>query len=192
LENDDGKWKYVENVDKNTNGHGRTFFKDLCVVGNVKPINGLKFSQKTFKNDFTFLRSNGRSQIDFCLTNQIGRRKVKDFDILSNDWHISDHRPIKLQLEIECGIDIGGLIKRANDLNCTNNDSITEIQQFKGKYDVNKIEQELIRRKAELESSIERMVENADIQGAIDSFDEHIKEVHKRNKIKRTEEIVNT
>ena len=96
LDNDDGKWKYAENVDKNTNGHGRTFFKDLCVVGNVKPINGLKFSQKTFKNDFTFLRSNGRSQIDFCLTNQIGRRNVKYFDMLSNDWHISDHRPIKL------------------------------------------------------------------------------------------------
>ena len=63
---------------------------------------------------------------------------MKDFDILSNDWHISDHRPIKLQLEIECGIDIGGLIKRANDLNSTN-DSVTEIRRFKGKYDMKKI-----------------------------------------------------
>ena len=187
--NNDDTWKYEPNVDQHTNTHGRTFFKDLCFVGNVKPINGLIFSRKTFKNDFTFLRCNGRSQIDLCLTNSNGRRLVKEFDILCNDWHISDHRPIKLQVEIETGIDIGGLIKRANDLNCSNNESVIEVQQFKGTYDATAIGRDLLQSKEELERSMNSTIEDNDIQGAIDIFDEHIKKVHRNNKVRINNQI---
>ena len=185
---DDESWKYAKNVDDNTNNHGRTLFKDICVVGNVKPINGMKFNRKTFMNEFTFLRSNGKSQIDFCLTNEYGRRQINRFDILSEDWHISEHRPIKLQIEIETGVDVGGLIKRADDLNRSNNESTIEVQQFKGSYDIAAIEDELLKGKAELERSINQLIEKDDIQGAIDTYDEHIKKVHRHNKTRRTEQ----
>ena len=169
----------------NTNNHGRTFFKDLCVVGKVKPINGLKFNRKVFTNDFTFLRSNGKSQIDYCLSNEHGRKRIINLEILSQNWHISDHRPLALEIVIETGIDVGGLIKRADDLNRSNNHSTIEIQQFKGVYDVTAIEAEVITEKVELEESVSQLIENDDIQGAIDTFDEQIKKVHRHNKKQR-------
>ena len=172
-------------MDDNTNNHGRTLFKDLCLVGNVKPVNGLKFGRRVFVNDFTFLRSNGKSQIDYCMTNEYGRRLINKFDILSDNWHISDHRPISLEIEIEVSIDTGGLVKRADDLNWTNNQSTIEVQQFKGTYDVEAIKNDLLTRKDELEKSVEHFIEDNDVQGAIDTFDEHIKKVHRENKKRR-------
>ena len=114
---------------------------------------------------------------------------MRHFDILSEDWHISDHRPIKLQLEIETGIDIGGLIKRANDLNCSNNESVIEVQQFKGTYDVTAIGKELLESKEDFERSINMTIEDNNIQGAIDIFDEHIKKVHRNNKIRKNKQV---
>ena len=119
------------------------------------------------------------------MTNELGRRKINDFDIFSQDWHISDHRPITLEIEIEIGVDIGGMIKRADDLNRSNNQSTVEIQQFKGRYDVAAIENELLGGKEEIERSVNQFIANNDIQAAIDTFDEHIKKVHRHHKKKR-------
>ena len=69
-------WAYTENNDKTTNKHGRTHFRDLCSTGNVKPVNGMKYHGMVCDNDFTFIRSNGKSQIDYCLTNSNGRTKI--------------------------------------------------------------------------------------------------------------------
>ena len=124
----------------------------------------------------------GKSQIDFCLTNSIGRRQIKSFNISSNDWHLSDHRPITLVLEVDASIDTSKLLKRAIDLNCTNNDSCNGIQQFKGSYDYDAIERGLLHRKDEIENSIGTKLHNNDVLGAIDVLDEHVKSVHKLNK----------
>ena len=40
--------------------------------------------------------------------------------------------------------------------------------------------------KEEIERSVEQFIENNDIQGEIDTFDEYIKKVHRHNKKKRT------
>ena len=187
---EDSTWKYEPNVDISTNKHGRTFFKDICYVGNVKPINALKFCHKEFDNDFTFIRSNGKSQIDFCLTNPAGRRHIRGFKILSDDWHISDHRPIQLKLEIEYGIDTIGLLKRASDLNYSNNEVICEVQQFKGRYDLETIGEELVMKKEAFENSVEEMLGNCNVHGAIDNLDEHIKTAHRANKVRGNNEVV--
>ena len=123
--NSNSMWNYEPNMDSNTNKHGKTFFRDICCAGDVKPINGMKYYRKTFDNNFTFIRSNGKSQIDFSLTNNEGRKKLKNFNILINDWHVSDHRPIALEVEIEAESDMGCLLKRAIDLNSTTTDSAT-------------------------------------------------------------------
>ena len=84
---------------------------DLCSAGNVKPVNGLKCRGLTFDKDFTFIRKNGKSQIDFCLTNANGKTKIKNFDIASADFQISDHRPIALVVEIGMEPDLSGIYK---------------------------------------------------------------------------------
>ena len=88
LINTDNTWTYESNIDSKTNKHGKTFFRDLCCAGDVKPINGMKYYGRTFDNNFTFIRSNGQSQIDLCLKNAKGRKAMKNSRILINDWHI--------------------------------------------------------------------------------------------------------
>ena len=61
------------------------YFRDLCLAGDVRPVNGLKRGGKCFDNDVTFIRANGRSQIDPCLTNTNGKRKLESFNIMLND-----------------------------------------------------------------------------------------------------------
>ena len=89
-----GKWKYDANRDVNQNKHGKTFFRDLCSACKIKPINGLIYDKKEFHNDFTFIRGSAKSQIDFSLTDDIGRKYIKSFRIIQHDWHLSDHKPI--------------------------------------------------------------------------------------------------
>ena len=185
LINTDTSWIYESNIDSNTNKHGKTLFRDLCCAGKVKPINGMKYYGRTFDNNFTFIRSNGQSQIDFCLTNSTGRRNVKNFQILVNDWHISDHRPISLEIETECKTDLGWLLKRANDLNSSSSDSVNEVHQFRGNFDYEAMELELLQQQDRIERAIEIKLQNDDVQGAIDTLDVCLKDVHKNHKIKR-------
>ena len=61
-------WKYEKNCDSTTNKHGRLFFTDLCRHNKVYPLNHLISSNKTYHGDFTYIKANKKSQIDFILT----------------------------------------------------------------------------------------------------------------------------
>ena len=61
-------WKYLKNVDSVTNRHGRTFFKDMRITADIKPINCLKHKQ---------ILVDGNSQIDFVLTDSHGRQNIE-------------------------------------------------------------------------------------------------------------------
>ena len=189
LINSDTTWTYEPNIDSKTNKHGKTFFRDLCCAGNVKPINGMKYYGKTYDNNFTFIRSNGQSQIDFCLTNATGRRTIKNFTILVNDWHLSDHRPISLEINAECKIDIGGLLKRAIDLNSSSSDSANEVRQFRGNYDYDAMELELRQKQDKIERAIESKLQINDVQGAIDTLDVCLKDVHMKHKLRQKKQV---
>ena len=58
----------------------------------------MKYNGKIFDTDSTFLPTNGKSQIDFGLTKSSGRQKIRNFIITSEDWHMSDHRPISTEI----------------------------------------------------------------------------------------------
>ena len=189
LINTDTTWTYESNIDNKTNKHGKTFFHDICCAGNLKPINGMKYYGKTFDNNFTFIRSNGQSQIDFCLTNTTGRKTMKNFKILVDDWHISDHRPISLEVEVECKIDLGWLLKRAIDLNSTASDSVSEVRQFRGNFDYDGMELELLQQQDKIERAIEIKLQKNDVQGAIDTLDECLKDAHTKHKVKRKKRV---
>ena len=144
------------------------------------------YLEKTFGNDFTFVRSNGKSQIDFCLTNSMGRRKIKDFTVILNDWHLSDHRPISLLIGIDTKPDLSGLVKRAYDLNFEHSPTSDEIKQLKGNYDYDAIQDYLLQHRAVIENNVNCKLVNDDTVGAIEILDEHIKSAH-RGKKKRFE-----
>ena len=115
-------WQYVDNVDVKTNKHGRTFFKDLCYACNVMPINGLRYKNLKIDNDFTYVGGNGSSQIDFALTDIRGRSNINKFEIINSDWHLSDHKPISLEIAVKSDVDLSYLLSRAQNLNTSNID----------------------------------------------------------------------
>lgn len=145
---------------------------------NIKPLNGLKYRGRNFDNDYTFIRSTGKSQIDLCLTNSNGRTKVQNFNILLNNWHISDHRPIALSLKIDTSPDLYSTLKRAVELNYESKPTAFEIQQLKGNYDYVAISNSLVNTKNIIENDINVKLSNNNIFGALDVLDEHIKSAH--------------
>ena len=103
---------------------------------------------------------------------------MKNFRILVNDWHISDHRPISLDIEANCDIDVGWLLKRAIDLNSSSSDSANEVIQFRGNYDYDGMKLELLEQQDKIERAIDIKLQKNDVQGAIDTLDERLKEIH--------------
>ena len=71
----------------------------------------------------TFIGGNGRSHIDFVLTDVQGKSNIIRFKIIKEDWHFSDHRPILLEIEANAEVDLPFLLSRAQDLNRTNNET---------------------------------------------------------------------
>ena len=181
-------WIYERNKDEKTNKHGLTYFKDLCFIGNVQPVNGLKYRGKTFDNDFTFFRQNGKSQIDFCLTNKDGRNMLKEFNIITNDWHLSDHRPITLVLELNMNSCVSSLLQRAFDLNYEH--TVKEnVCQMRGTYNFDMVRDNLMNIKEIMENKIEERIQEGDVVGAVELLEDCIKSAHKGAKEKRAAQI---
>ena len=96
-------WHYSNNIDTITNKYGRTFMTDICKRNNIYPINHLKYKHEK------------KSQIDFILTNCMGREFITSFS--DQNWHISDHRPVYLNMYIDYATASSTLLVRAEDLN---------------------------------------------------------------------------
>ena len=106
------------------------------------------------------------------------------------DWHISDHRPIRLLAEVEVNPDLSGLVKRATDLNFEYSPTHDEIKQLRGNYDFDAVQDDLLQHRYEIESSVNTRLMNDNIVGAIDILDEHIKAAHKGKKKKFVSSVV--
>ena len=69
---------YDENVDTRDNLHGRTYGIDLCVTGDIFPVNHLIRRNKAFTGDYTYHKGEKRSQIDFVYTCSDGIKLIKN------------------------------------------------------------------------------------------------------------------
>ena len=109
-------WTYFPNCDTTVNNYGKTYFIDLCRTCKINPVNNLKYKGKYLKGDFTYIKGRKASQINL-LTNNDGLSNIQDFKIISNDWHLSDHRPISVNLDLPNITNIQDIYTRAKDLN---------------------------------------------------------------------------
>ena len=110
-------WHYSKNVDVTTNVHGRTFMTDVCKRNDIYPINHLKYKCTNFEGDFTYIKNEKKSQIDFTLTTSDGRNHITSFSIINQDWLTSDHRPVCVNVCIDCSTSSNSLLVRAENLN---------------------------------------------------------------------------
>ena len=173
------------NIDDKTNKHGRTFFKDLCNLCNVLPVNCMSYNSRPIDNDFTFYRGTSKSQINFALTNLQGRGNIERFEIAKHDWHLSDHRMIILELNVDTDTNSTFLLARAMDLNKTNHDMNPTLTQFRSTYDYSIIKNNFIRMKTDCESNIQSHLENMNVNAAVITLDNTIKRAHIGAKVKR-------
>ena len=173
---------YSENIDKTSNAHGRTYFPDICSISKIFPINHLNYKQKSFMGNFTYHKADKHSQIDFALTNNIGIRSVEDFSIISENWHLSDHKPITLSIKATEAINAICILRRARDLNYEFDPNTTIIKRYNQVYNYDIMADYLDQNKHIIEKDVLHYVDNNNIQRAITALDTHIAKAHKSSK----------
>ena len=173
---------YSENADRTSNHHGRTFGVDLCNSSEVFPINHLSYGKKKFNGEPTYFKGEKRSQIDFLYTNREGMKMVRNFAIISEDWHLSDHRPIAAEIATPEVIQPTTLFRRAKDLTYEYDPTLMKPVRYLSNYDTAKFEDQMRRNFKKIESSILKQVEREDISRAILEMDNHIDKIYKNCK----------
>ena len=60
---------------------------------------------------YTYIKLEKRSQIDFVFTNREGMKQVIDFSVVTENWHLSDHLPITVDMFVPESINCSSLLK---------------------------------------------------------------------------------
>ena len=129
------KWRFSQNIDTFVNTNGR-YIATMCQHLKLLPLNHCIYYNKYFEGNFTYYKSNKKSQIDFVFTENVGRKMVKEFNIVKTGWHQSDHLPLELQIETTWKIDLNSLLLRAQDLESRNTCStVNRLKTFKHDFD---------------------------------------------------------
>ena len=176
-------WKYMSNVDINTNKHGRSYMTDICKENNVFPINHLKYKNKIMDGDFTYIKNDKKSQIDFAITNTNGRKFIKKFEIINHDWHFSDHRPICLSIDIDCTVSSFSLLSRAKDLNYEYTPDTPTIHRFNKCYNIESIDDYIEHHKDVLIYDIHSALYDNNVNSAISKFNDFSYDMHRKCRI---------
>ena len=113
---------------------------DICKRNNIYPINHLKYIRSTFDGDFTYYKNEKKSQIDFILTNCVGREFITSFSGTDQYWHISDDRPVYLNIYIDCITSSFTLLVRAEDFNYEFSPDTPNIQRYTKSYNLDIID----------------------------------------------------
>ena len=175
----DNLWRYDENVDKNNNSHGRTFFKDFCTTADVMPLNHLNYKNRKFIGDFTYEKAGKNSQIDYVLTDKEGRNLVTQFFVVQNNWFLSDHKPVFISLSLSFSTPASILYKRALELNYDIANPTIKVHRFKGAYDYGKIKDSLVGNHDEIVVTINEFIEQNDVNAALCYLDSQLQKAHK-------------
>ena len=64
------------------------------------------YRNKVFDGGYTYFKANKKSQIDFVVTNNSGRKNVENGKLVTSGWHFSDHLPIDLTIRSEYHINV--------------------------------------------------------------------------------------
>ena len=137
------------------------------------------YNSKEFPGDFTYIKADMKSQIDFALIDRIGRKLIQEFNIIQENWHLTDHKPIELQLSLNLNIDSSTLYLRAVDLNFDITNIKQNIARFNKLYDYGKTESYLIANRESIDKSIANYLSVTDVENAIIILDNLLQETHR-------------
>ena len=174
---------YAPNKDQITNSHGTTYFTDLCNIGNVFPINHLKYKGKQFPGKYTYHKSGKNSQIDFVLTNKSGLQNISLFSIVDTNWHLSDHLPLHISMDVNENISACGLYRRACDLNYEFDPNKFTIKRYTKQYNNENMKDFFEQNRLSIENSVIQDVESNRIESAITHLNEHLERAHQQCRV---------
>ena len=102
-----------------------------------------------------------KSQVDYGLTNRNGRKCVKSFAVINENWHMSDHKPIALNVEIDTTVTCEAILCRAENLNYdVNTEKSNLIRNNKG-YNYDQLEEYIIQSKNKIDTNVtNKLLEN--------------------------------
>ena len=177
---------YEDNVDGTSNKHGLTYGKDLCKTGDIFPLNHLLYRGKVFDGDYTYFKGNKKSQIDFAYTNKIGLKLVENFVIQKDDWHLSDHRAILVEINATGMFNSAFLLKRAKELNYEFDPNRATIVRHLGTYNIDVLTNYLRDNDERLQEDVLGEVSRFDINKAVIKLDTHLHDALRVSKKKKT------
>ena len=90
---------YTSNPDTEVNQHGRKML-DICKCNKLVPLNMLIKDTVNFDGDFTFTRSNLKSQNDWIMVSKDMTQSIETFNLLNDLSGISDHIPIAAKVNL--------------------------------------------------------------------------------------------
>ncbi len=174
---------YGENVDMIDNFHGRTYGIDLCKTGNIFPLNHIMYKNRAFEGNFTYYKAGSRSQIDYVYTSKDGMKFVKNFAIITEDWHLSDHLPICLDIRVPEAIQCAFLLKRARDLNYEYDPHKESIKRYLASYDTVKFENNLREIFPSMDRHCRKLLNEGNINDVIHHIELSIDKVYRNSKV---------
>ncbi len=132
------EWQYDDNVDTISNAHGINFM-DLCRTSLVLPLNHLIKGNSILPGQFSYFKAGKKSQIDFVLTNNASLNYVTHYSFINVGWHVSDHIPLSLHVNLPRKIPLNVLVVRASELNRPPAPLDTKLFSFRGVCDSDKL-----------------------------------------------------
>ena len=181
----DTRLLYGENADVSSNKHGLTYGKDLCMIGDVFPLNHLIYRGRTFDGDCTYFKGNKKSQIDYVFINKNGMKLVENFSIQKDDWHLSDHRPILVTIHAARMFNSGFILKRAKELNHEFDPNRPTIVRHLGSYDLDVLTSYLCDNEAQVHGDVLAEMNKCNINNAVIKLDTHLHDALRASKKKK-------
>ena len=188
IHTDNNRLLYEDNADESSNKHGLTYGYDLCRTGNMFPLNHLIYRTKSFDGDYTYFKGNKKSQIDFVYTNKDGLKLVKEFVIHKDDWHLSDHRSVSVEINANRMFNSVFLLKRAKELNYEFDPHRAKIVRHLGTYDMKALTNYLTENDTRLQGDVLSEINRLDINKAVIKLNNHL---HDALRVAKKKKIVN-
>ena len=179
------KMCYSGNVDINTNSNGLIYGVDMCNSSLIFPINHLKIGNTTFPGDYTYQKAEKKSQIDFVFTDCAGLKCIIDFIIPNENWHLSDHRPVCLEIKANESIDCSLLLRRAKDLNYVFDPNHTKPVRYLANYNHKVFERWLKSDFPAIEKAVMAELGKENLNGALFQIEDHVAKIYRTSKIKK-------
>ena len=173
---------YMENTDSTSNYHGRTYGVDLCNTCKIFPLNHLKMCNRTFPGSFTYHKADKKSQIDYVFTDRAGLKCIKNYEICEENWHLSDHRPLCLEIKASKAVNCNALLRRSKDLNYEFDPQQTKPMRYLATYDVDVFQSYLKDSYGRIERAVIDELGKENLNGAIITFEEQLKKAYKVSK----------